>query len=68
MMAPPKDCGCYTCERERRDQYPPRSIGRLARIMPLCSECGYKRCPKATHHDNDCTGSNAPGQPGSMYT
>jgi hypothetical protein len=35
--------------------------------MIVCPECGNKRCPKATHHDNACTGSNDPGQPGSNY-
>lgn len=35
--------------------------------MSLCPECGNKRCPKATHHDNKCTGSNEPGQAGSAY-
>lgn len=36
--------------------------------MILCPECGNKRCPKATHHDQPCTNSNEPGQPGSIYT
>jgi hypothetical protein len=35
--------------------------------MVLCPECGNKRCPKASHHGNDCTGSNEPGQEGSVY-
>jgi hypothetical protein len=33
--------------------------------MVLCPQCGNKRCPKATWHVHACTGSNAPGQPGS---
>ena len=33
----------------------------------VCSTCGNKRCPKATAHWQDCTGSNEPGQPGSYY-
>jgi hypothetical protein len=28
---------------------------------------GNKRCPKATDHELDCTGSNEPGQKGSAY-
>lgn len=36
-------------------------------LMILCAECGAKRCPKANDHDNACTGSNEPGQPGSAY-
>lgn len=35
--------------------------------MVLCATCGNKRCPKATDHRNECTGSNEPGQPGSCY-
>lgn len=36
--------------------------------MILCSECGNKRCPKATNHELPCTNSNEPGQAGSVYT
>ena len=35
--------------------------------MYLCPDCGNKRCPRATSHALDCSGSNAPGQPGSRY-
>jgi len=35
--------------------------------MILCSECGNKRCPKATNHELQCTNSNAPNQAGSIY-
>jgi len=35
--------------------------------MILCSECGNKRCPKATHHELQCTNSNAPNQAESIY-
>jgi len=31
--------------------------------MILCSECGNKRCPKATNHALPCTNSNNPLQP-----
>ena len=34
----------------------------------LCSECGNKRCPKASDHNFSCTGSNEPNQWGSIYT
>lgn len=50
------------CLKCWRDQNPDRF-----RIMILCSTCGNKRCPHATDHRNPCTGSNAPGQPGSIY-
>ena len=33
----------------------------------VCQVCGNKRCPKATDHRNQCSGSNAPGQLGSLY-
>ena len=35
--------------------------------MILCPECGNKRCPRASDHRQQCTGSNEPGQPGSVY-
>lgn len=39
----------------------------LPRFMVVCGTCGNKRCPKAADHNNACTGSNEPGQPGSDY-
>lgn len=33
----------------------------------ICTTCGNKRCPKATDHDLECSGSNEPGQKGSYY-
>jgi hypothetical protein len=51
---PNPDCSCSTCN--------PR-----AWWMILCSTCGNKRCPHATHHDHLCTGSNEPGQVGSSW-
>lgn len=35
--------------------------------MIVCAVCGNKRCPHATDHNYECTGSNEPGQPGSSY-
>lgn len=53
---------CISCERaELGDLY------WLNRKFPMCPECGNKRCPRATFHDNTCTGSNESGQPGSEY-
>lgn len=52
-------CGCYRCWRERN----PSAFS----IFIVCATCGNKRCPHATDHRLLCTGSNAPGQPGSMY-
>ena len=36
--------------------------------MILCPKCGNKRCPKASNHRLECTGSNKPGQEGSVYS
>ena len=35
--------------------------------MLLCPECGNKRCPKASDCSLPCSGSNEPGQKGSIY-
>lgn len=35
--------------------------------MVVCVKCGNKRCPHATDCDLPCTGSNEPGQKGSVY-
>lgn len=48
-------CWCARCDTRR---FP---------TMHLCPSCGNKRCPKATAHWLDCTGSNAPEQDGSDY-
>lgn len=53
----PNFCGCAKCTAER---------GPIMHMI-VCPECGNKRCPRATHHDNACTGSNEPGQEGSRY-
>jgi hypothetical protein len=64
------ECGCGTCDEAlRKAQFDadgdwPRY---LSRFMILCPLCGNKRCPRATHHDNPCSGSNDPGQRGSQY-
>lgn len=35
--------------------------------MVVCATCGNKRCPHATDCALPCSGSNEPGQKGSMY-
>lgn len=50
-------CGCHACR--------PITFGDMR--MVLCPTCGNKRCPHANNHQNDCTGSNQPGQAGSAY-
>lgn len=43
------------------------SIPYLLTVMVVCPACGNKRCPHATNHANECTGSNESGQRGSDY-
>lgn len=69
VFTPGEDCRCLTCEdvhREDLHRLLPNSF--LHAMMTLCPDCGNKRCPKATYHANDCSGSNEPGQEGSVYT
>lgn len=54
---PTSACWCATC----------RPVTMQDSRMVLCPTCGNKRCPRAYHHDHDCSGSNLPGQPGSAY-
>lgn len=49
---------CHRCFTETGGQWLDRMI--------LCA-CGCKRCPKASDHRHQCTGSNEPGQIGSVY-
>jgi hypothetical protein len=51
---------CHSCFKA--------SGGVMLDRMILCSECGNKRCQKASDHNFSCTGSNEPGQWGSIYT
>lgn len=54
-------CKCHHC-------YQPPSILSVNELLYIvCPDCGNKRCPKANHHDNACTNSNATGQKGSAY-
>lgn len=50
-------CWCTTC----------RPITLSDMRFVVCPECGNKRCPRAHNHELACTGSNAPGQPGSSW-
>lgn len=54
---PAKRCWCETCR--------PVTLGDMR--MVICPDCGNKRCPKATHHNNACTNSNDIGQKGSSW-
>lgn len=60
------NCGnCHMCLTGVID--PGMGIPLVNLRMITCPECGNKRCPKATNHELGCTGSNEPGQPGSVY-
>lgn len=49
---------CHRCYHENNT---------LVDRMIVCPKCGNKRCPRASDHRLECTGSNEPGQPGSVY-
>lgn len=61
---PGKYC-CHACWAEfwRSTKRPQALLDR----MIVCPICGNKRCPKASNHELACTGSNASGQPGSVF-
>ncbi len=71
------DCNCRACWSERNEgqkaaslQVGPEAFVLMNPIgMPfiVCALCGNKRCPHASDHREACTGSNEPGQPGSIY-
>lgn len=57
-------CYCYNCNKDTKDKFGfPRAMTRII----ICPTCGNKRCPHATDHTLDCTGSNESGQTGSRY-
>lgn len=61
-------CGCWVCVNKRAEKiedFTQRLVYRSRMIV--CPDCGNKRCPKGTWHENACTGSNDPEQPGSRY-
>lgn len=63
-------CWCYNCDVEYNTQLTleGRSFAEtMCCRMNLCPDCGNKRCPKATSHNLECSGSNDLGQPGSRY-
>jgi hypothetical protein len=69
--APLDGCGCHYCHTEWRnvmdDLDPDGWMTRFRAFMILCDTCGAKRCPRATYHGHECTHSNEPGQPLSVY-
>ena len=63
------DCWCITCDNAIADALEANGdfLAAMQRPFIVCPDCGNKRCPRATHHDHACTGSNEMGQPGSVY-
>jgi len=41
------DCWCESCDSATNQGWRSR--------MSVCPQCGDKRCPRAKHHDNECT-------------
>ena len=60
-------CECHRCIDEKNLTAEGMAIPLSMTKMILCPVCGNKRCPHASDHDLPCTGSNEPGQPGSVY-
>lgn len=54
------NCWCHRCCEEQT------GYKHMFRMV-LCPTCGNKRCPKASDHRLECTGSNSSGQEGSVY-
>lgn len=68
-LTTPLNCECHRCIAELKlgSQGPFGWLPLSSTKMILCPKCGFKRCPRASDHDLPCTGSNAAGQPGSVY-
>lgn len=62
VTLPDADCRCHACLDAHQTP-----LERMQRGMVVCRTCGNKRCPKASDHRHACTGSNDPGQAGSVY-
>jgi hypothetical protein len=63
-----KHCwGCIACESQDSQDFLRLTGNMRFGGMIVCPDCGSKRCPKASHHDSACTGSNESGQDGSAY-
>lgn len=73
-------CGCIKCVSERLDKVTVEDGlgGEASYVFSFpgpgvpgwrynCEICGNKRCPHHTDHRLTCTGSNDPGQAGSIY-
>lgn len=68
---PINNCFCHYCDNEwhriMTELDPDDWLNRASPFMIVCSDCGCKRCPRATYHGHACTASNEPGQTLSVY-
>ena len=62
-----EECLCHRCIKEKKITFQTGMRSIVLSEMILCPICGNKRCPKASDHRLECTGSNEPGQEGSIY-
>ena len=60
-------CGCIRCYSERTSKTPATQMMWPGHFRYACEKCGNKRCPHHSDHNLECTASNEPGQPGSVY-
>lgn len=69
MTAPAIQCECHRCidEKNMTAELFGTTVPLSTTKMILCPVCGNKRCPHASDHYLPCTGSNEPGQAGSVY-
>lgn len=65
FFTPGERCGCHECGAKLAPWLD--DLDAMQQGMILCPECGNKRCPMASDHEWECTGSNEPGQFGSRY-
>lgn len=68
MPVVPLPCLCIACCAERGDGVVLSPYGgpSFVAFRYACEICGNKRCPHHSDHRLACTGSNEPGQPGSI--
>ena len=57
-------CLCIKCREQRRH---PDWMSEMTDFRYACEICGNKRCPHHSDHTLACTGSNEPGQEGSVF-
>jgi len=57
-------CLCIKCSSENKSG---NRLNDLDNFRYACEKCGNKRCPHHSDHHMVCSGSNEPGQEGSVY-